>query len=76
MGWPAGLLVHNFGEGSSYKVMGAQFFLFFFVLKINLLKKNKNWSRGAQAPPVFVPVRMKIENRDNSLSFLFIGGKI
>ena len=68
-GWVTGT---QFWRGLKLQSKGAQFF-FFFWLKINLLKK-KIWSRG---PTCVRPwVRMKIENRDNSLSFLFIGGKI
>ena len=45
MGWPAGL---QFQRGPKLFVRGAQVF-FFFLLKINLLKKTIYWARGAGA---------------------------
>ena len=51
VGWLAGLMVHNFGGGPSYKVKGGQVF---FFLKINLLKNNLGQG-GPKPPPVSIP---------------------
>ena len=68
MGWPAGL---QFQRGPKLFVRGAQVF-FFFLLKINLLKKIYILGQRGWGPPVSIPSPAKPKGKQKKTRLITI----